>query len=868
MRSMSAFLGIGLQLSAEKKENRRLGLAAQAQAEHDPLACRVLVSAGEHAGQKGLLQTWAGTDGLVAVLLTDGSLVKVAASEVQKLDAGTKGFDELDAEHKQVAVDNGFVAAVRTPTTDEEAKGIIAKFIRTADMGRRALGEQMLANRAALALASAPDADFSHLAVYAAAKVCTLGPNQTELTVGNKTLFYSGQTVVGSVEAGAVTKTKNPGSPTAARHLEAWLAGRETTPVEQDYLDKLGRMVESAVKNPVVAEREMPHERHNRRQNAIMDKARKLEKERLARGEKPNPNLTDVDELPSSSSESIKTAAGRKVEGAVATRVEAGLKADQEPGYDKDRRSLERLEEIKRETGETPAKADFKLEDIGLENPQNFTGRGVSGTEWGAVFTGVGNSYVEAANDAMEMAAQAGYDVEGLAVPGLDDPRASQDMVGEDSDLLYHVALYLKGEPGVEASKHILVRAAEPKTKVKKSLSDRLDEEQAAGDAAKSSSSKMTPPPNLKERAQGKTAPASSSSASAPASKSEKGEAKPAEKKGSAVDFFKDLLKEAAAAETPAAEEEPAGEGYPGVQKVDKRSTGPQAEEAWKIRQKSPDKVKESGPGNALNVSQGRHGSLDPEKLAKVMQAPLEVAQAVEVGLRAEKAMAEMAAAEKKAVAEIREKGGYDAKRSLATRVWENLGKFLKEETGGQETVKLITTFLSNIRAGMKAKLQYTPEELKAITKAKEDMQAALDAIDKKVLDEGRVTWEEASALWLSPELEPRKGEHGAEKSGPTVPEMALGDIERMKKEGIKSNLQAGMLEKVKEAISSLSGLFKKAFGSLTSANDMLEKKLGEGGEASSSSAAGSASEASSSSKSIKAARQAREAQRLAASKA
>lgn len=47
-------------------------------------------------------------------------------------------------------------------------------------------------------------------------------------------------------------------------------------------------------------------ERHNDRQNRIMDKARSLEKERLARGEKPNPNLTEVDELGNAIEEGTK----------------------------------------------------------------------------------------------------------------------------------------------------------------------------------------------------------------------------------------------------------------------------------------------------------------------------------------------------------------------------------------------------------------------------------------------------------------------------------------------------------------------------------------------------------------------------------
>jgi hypothetical protein len=258
LRNIGAFLGIAQQVVAEKREKTRLTLAAQSQAEGDPLASRVSIQGGEHDGQSGLLRTWAGTDGQVSVLLSDGRTVQVKAEELVKLvTEPAKDFDALDEEHKQVALENGYQAALHTPTTEEAAKDILARFLRNPNPGVRAMGAQMLANREALKAAQVKDADFSHLAVFAAVKLRPMGPNQTEVTVGDKVIFFSYETAVGAILGPATLPiiTEKKWSNTTSRHINKWLEHRgfgqeDIKRVPQKELDALGASVQAAAKNP------------------------------------------------------------------------------------------------------------------------------------------------------------------------------------------------------------------------------------------------------------------------------------------------------------------------------------------------------------------------------------------------------------------------------------------------------------------------------------------------------------------------------------------------------------------------------------------------------------------------------------------
>ncbi len=101
--------------------------------------------------------------------------------------------------------------------------------------------------------------------------------------------------------------------------------------------------------------------------------------------------------------------------------------------------------------------AEHKFEDIGIEHPDYFQGRGVMGTEFDMVFVGIGDSLKEAADDALDQAAGTGYELtesinaeaEGLSAEVPADLAPSEDE-NDPNQLYYHAAFYVKD--GVSAA--------------------------------------------------------------------------------------------------------------------------------------------------------------------------------------------------------------------------------------------------------------------------------------------------------------------------------------------------------------------------------------------------------------------------------
>jgi hypothetical protein len=58
---------------------------------------------------------------------------------------------------------------------------------------------------------------------------------------------------------------------------------------------------------------------------------------------------------------------------------------------------------------------DYEIVVHGIEHEQHFQGCGVAGTDYTAVFTGIGNNPDEALDDALEQAAMSGWDVDANA---------------------------------------------------------------------------------------------------------------------------------------------------------------------------------------------------------------------------------------------------------------------------------------------------------------------------------------------------------------------------------------------------------------------------------------------------------------------
>jgi len=70
----------------------------------------------------------------------------------------------------------------------------------------------------------------------------------------------------------------------------------------------------------------------------------------------------------------------------------------------------------------------------GIDFPSYFQGAGVAFTDWDECFTGIGDTPKEAAEDALEIAAQSGYNVDKIDNDLDDFPSAYVEMQEADED--------------------------------------------------------------------------------------------------------------------------------------------------------------------------------------------------------------------------------------------------------------------------------------------------------------------------------------------------------------------------------------------------------------------------------------------------
>lgn len=94
----------------------------------------------------------------------------------------------------------------------------------------------------------------------------------------------------------------------------------------------------------------------------------------------------------------------------------------------------------------------YYWEDLGVDHAQYFPGVSVVFTGMDEVYVGVGSTPGEAAEDALESAAQAGWDVDAIEIPAeiqesTIDAHADCPPDDEDCELHYYVALFLREHP-------------------------------------------------------------------------------------------------------------------------------------------------------------------------------------------------------------------------------------------------------------------------------------------------------------------------------------------------------------------------------------------------------------------------------------
>lgn len=68
-----------------------------------------------------------------------------------------------------------------------------------------------------------------------------LGSNQTELTIGNKVLFFSYNTCVCAEVDGKLFKTSKKWNNTTSKHINSWINGRIAESIQQNYFDELAK---------------------------------------------------------------------------------------------------------------------------------------------------------------------------------------------------------------------------------------------------------------------------------------------------------------------------------------------------------------------------------------------------------------------------------------------------------------------------------------------------------------------------------------------------------------------------------------------------------------------------------------------------
>lgn len=81
------------------------------------------------------------------------------------------------------------------------------------------------------------------------------------------------------------------------------------------------------------------------------------------------------------------------------------------------------------------APSEFSLEYHGIDYPSYWQGAGVSFTKWDNCFVGVGDTPFEAGEDALENAAQCGYDVDEIENDLENEPSAIEDSGLTESEI-------------------------------------------------------------------------------------------------------------------------------------------------------------------------------------------------------------------------------------------------------------------------------------------------------------------------------------------------------------------------------------------------------------------------------------------------
>ena len=70
-------------------------------------------------------------------------------------------------------------------------------------------------------------------------KLNNIGPNQTEITTNDKTVFFSYNTPVAANVNGKFYSTEQKWSKTTSKHINQWLDGRNAETKPQSWFDEL-----------------------------------------------------------------------------------------------------------------------------------------------------------------------------------------------------------------------------------------------------------------------------------------------------------------------------------------------------------------------------------------------------------------------------------------------------------------------------------------------------------------------------------------------------------------------------------------------------------------------------------------------------
>jgi hypothetical protein len=92
---------------------------------------------------------------------------------------------------------------------------------------------------------------------------------------------------------------------------------------------------------------------------------------------------------------------------------------------------------------------DYEICDYGIDNAQYFQGHGVSFTRYAHCSLGIGSTYAEALDDALECAAEEGFDIE------LDAEDQPANWEGKGPDVESHHAQYCNEEDHSECDSEL-----------------------------------------------------------------------------------------------------------------------------------------------------------------------------------------------------------------------------------------------------------------------------------------------------------------------------------------------------------------------------------------------------------------------------